>query len=246
MIAGPTNRQSRPWTGDHVDQILAQQPIGRRARIQSKLEERIEPSVIVQPFTNGETMRKLNAISDCQMASLEEEDVVREGDIVSFRFPVADGSLERPPQIRPCVVLAANVMAATPFVTIAYGVNDDGKGNHDASDFLITNLEEIRKAGLKGPTRFICRHALSVSVNNDSFEHDIFGSPVLGHLTGPALARLHQVREQARAEAVAAAAYRDHRRRKNSLKAECKRPAPCQVSNNREPFRGKPRARAQI
>jgi hypothetical protein len=147
------------------------------------------------------------------------------GDIVSFRFPLAQADPADKSKPRPCLVLEVQELAGMRFALLAYGTTSPRKANWG---YEIHALEDFPSFGLNRPTRFIGRRRLMVSLDNPGFVicRDT-GSPVLGRLSGGPADRLMAVRARLQAERDIAADRRARRRkdrRAPSVVVERRRP----------------------
>ena len=146
------------------------------------------------------------------------------GDIVTFRFPLAQADPGTSPKPRPCLVLEIEELAGLRFALIAYGTTSPRKANWG---YEIHALEDFAAFGLDRPTRFIGRRRLMVSLDNPGFQicRDT-GSPVIGRLSGGPAERLLAVRARIQAERDIAAYRRAQRRHRRtpSVVVERRRP----------------------
>lgn len=141
------------------------------------------------------------------------------GDIVSFRFPVAEEEGVKP-KARPCLVLDVEDRDGLRFATLAYGTSVGGTANR-GFEIRVSRPEEAAAAGLDRPTRFVGARRITVSVAHPGFcMHRVLGTPVLGRLTGASVDRMNRVRARIHAERDIAVYFRtrtpaqmDHDRR---------------------------------
>ena len=132
------------------------------------------------------------------------------GDVVAYRFPHAEGGHECP-KVRPCVVLEVEEIAGVPYLLLAYGTASFGR-RHSGYEIHACDGDLRAVAGLHRPTAFLAGRRILVPVAHRDF--DLEGrtqSPLLGRLSGRALARLHAVRARIQAEADIAADRRQRR-----------------------------------
>ncbi len=147
------------------------------------------------------------------------------GDVVLFAFPVTDPD-RATPKARPCLALEVLAWAGERYARLAYGTSSDGRSNR-GHDILVAGRLGDPGAGLDEATRFVGRRTLLVHLGGQGFARSSFtGSPVIGRLTGPALARMHRVRARLQAEADMAAERREGARRTRQRRRELARPAP--------------------
>ncbi len=137
-------------------------------------------------------------------------ETLRVGDVLAFRFPHAEGG-EACPKVRPCLVVEIEEIAGVPYAMLAYGTASHGRA--DTGYAIHARGEALRAvAGLHKPTAFLAARRILVPLAHRDF--DLCAerrTPVLGHLSGPALARLHAVRARIQAEADIAADRRQQR-----------------------------------
>ncbi len=142
------------------------------------------------------------------------KDLVERGDVVKFRFPVADEIAPgEQPKLRPCLLLDVIERNGETFVELAYGTSSDGCANR-GYEVLVKQAVSRAAAGLDKPTRFVCARRVIVHIDHQGFECDDedFG-PLLGRLDKPLLERMNGVRARIQAEADIAADMREERRR---------------------------------
>ena len=124
-------------------------------------------------------------------------DDLRRGDVVRFRFPVAEEDFEKP-KLRPCLVLESGELNGRRSVTLAYGTGAPAKGQY-GYEVIIKGKDAMRAAGLTKPTRFVCLRRITVSAEHPGFE-SLCGTSVVGRLDGPLLQRMDAVRARLWAE----------------------------------------------
>lgn len=132
------------------------------------------------------------------------------GDVVAFRFPVAEEGDEAGPQpkVRPCLVIEITERGGHRFATLAYGTGAGTRANR-GYEIRVMQPEALAAAHLDKPTRFVAARRLTVSLENPGFHcHARHRSPVIGRLGPAELERLHAVRGRIQAEADIAAHYR--------------------------------------
>jgi hypothetical protein len=114
------------------------------------------------------------------------------GDIVSFAFPIEN---PRPWDIvkpRPCLVLDIARHDGRREAVIAYGTDFENTSNR-GHEIRVRHEADIRALGLRKPTRFVCARRLIVPLDHGAFRCSAEGTPVIGRLTPPLLARLEKV-----------------------------------------------------
>ena len=126
---------------------------------------------------------------------------LRPGDIVVYRFPVAEGpTSSETPKARPCLVMEVETFGGRPFATIAYGTSARSKANR-GYEVPVLRAADHAAAGLHRPTRFVGFRRLLVSLHSEAFvAHGATGSPVIGRLPEGPLNRLDRVRARIHAE----------------------------------------------
>ena len=139
------------------------------------------------------------------------QDRLSHGDVVLFRFPVADGDGE-PPKPRPCLILDLVTIAGTTLVTLAYGTTAHTNANR-GYEIHVTRAEAMRAAGVHRPTRFVGARRITVSADHHGFAANRAGTAVVGRLAEPEFDRLNAVRARIHAEADMAAERHAARRR---------------------------------
>lgn len=149
-----------------------------------------------QPFTPGANIAHL-----------------RRGDVVLFRFPLAEEDDEPgAPKRRPCLVLDTLTVGDDRFVEIAYGTSADTRANR-GYEIIVKQPSARETAGLSKPTRFVCARRIIVHVNHSGFFGRTKGPQIIGHLDEALLERMNAVRARIQAEADIAAYYREEQRR---------------------------------
>ena len=126
---------------------------------------------------------------------------LRPGDIVVYRFPVAEGpTSSEAPKARPCLVMEIETLGGRPFATIAYGTSARSNANR-GYEVPVLRTADHAAAGLHRPTRFVGFRRLLVSLHSEAFvAHAATGSPVIGRLPEGPLRRLDRVRARIHAE----------------------------------------------
>ena len=152
---------------------------------------------------------------------------LRPGDIVVYRFPVAEGpEASEAPKARPCLVMEIETFGGRPFATIAYGTSARSKANR-GYEVPVLRAADHAAAGLHRPTRFVGYRRLLVSLRNGGFVTSAAtGSPVIGRLPEGPLRRLDRVRARIQAERDMGVAERFARTRRRMLGLEPMPPLP--------------------
>ncbi|TDL83492.1 hypothetical protein [Meridianimarinicoccus aquatilis] len=158
------------------------------------------------------------------------------GDIVSFRFPVAEDRTDIAPKARPCLVLDLTLIGEIRYATLAYGTSSQCRFN-SGYEVRLSAAADYAAAGLHEPTRFIGTRRLMVPLNHRGFVICAkTGAPVLGRVQEKTAARMHAVRARIQAEADIAD---NHRRTQRKRSGSFGRMAP-QFSVARRRSRPKP------
>jgi len=127
-------------------------------------------------------------------------DDLQRGDVVQFRFPLAEGERRRPPKKRPCLVLEIETKGSTRFVTLAYGTDVQTKANKGYWIF-VRRGGAMAAAGLTKPTQFVCARRITVAIDHVGFEPSpTNGSPIIGRLDETLLERMDTLRARIHAE----------------------------------------------
>lgn len=117
---------------------------------------------------------------------------LRRGDIVLFRFPVAEASDGRDqaamPKLRPCLVLDVHERLGRRIATIAYGTSARTRANR-GYNIIAASKSGVETAGLDRPTRFVGIRRITVGLDHSGFEPaEGTASPIIGFLTTSASA----------------------------------------------------------
>ncbi|MFD3189749.1 type II toxin-antitoxin system PemK/MazF family toxin [Sedimentitalea sp. HM32M-2] len=139
------------------------------------------------------------------------------GDIVLFRFPVAeDDARIEPSKRRPCLVLDTFARGQDRFVELACGTSSGGPANRGYG-FFVRQPQSQAHAGLTRPTRFVCARRITVHCRNREIEGLVDGSsPLIGRLDDALVERMNAVRAWIQAEADIAAHHREEKRREQA------------------------------
>ena len=141
------------------------------------------------------------------------QDHVSHGDIVSFRFPLAEEESAEAPKARPCLVLDIEEIGSQRYALLAYGTTSRRRSNI-GYEIHVRRRAEYLSAGLDEPTRFVGMRRLLVPLSHRGFVLcRATSSPVLGRLDGAPFADMNAVRGRIHAEADIAADRRSRRRR---------------------------------
>ncbi|WOI56081.1 hypothetical protein [Palleronia sp. LCG004] len=141
------------------------------------------------------------------------QDHVSYGDIVSFRFPLAEEDSTEDPKSRPCLVLDIERLGSQRYALLAYGTTSYRRSNV-GYEIHVRRRAEYLPAGLNEPTRFVGARRMFVPLNHSGFDIcRTTGSAVLGRLDGAPFAAMNAVRGRIHAEADIAADRRSRRRR---------------------------------
>jgi hypothetical protein len=139
-------------------------------------------------------------------------DHIAHGDIVSFRFPLAEEGAEDRPKARPCLVLDIQQIGDRRYALLAYGTSSRRPSNV-GYEVHARKRAEYLSAGLNEPTKFVGRRRVLVPLTHRGFVIcTAISTPVLGSLDGAPLKRLNAVRGRIHAERDIAAERRRDRR----------------------------------
>ncbi len=140
-------------------------------------------------------------------------DHVSHGDIVSFRFPLAEEGSQGRPKARPCLILDIEVRDGIRYALLAYGTSSRRRSNIGYEVHVRRRADRLM-SGLDAPTRFVGARRLLVPLTHKGFVIcGATGSAVLGHLAGGPFAAMNAVRGRIHAEHDIAAERRSRRRR---------------------------------
>ena len=136
------------------------------------------------------------------------------GDIVSFRFPLAEDGDGTPPKPRPCLILDIEERGGVRYALLAYGTTSRRRSN-TGYEVHVRRRADYLAAGLDEPTRFVGARRLLVPLTSEGFVISrSTGAPVLGRLDGAPFQAMNAVRGRIHAERDIAAERRSHRRRR--------------------------------
>lgn len=128
------------------------------------------------------------------------QDLITPGDIVSFRFPLAEEGHAGRPKARPCLILDLEAHGGKRYALLAYGTTSRRRSNI-GYEIHVDRRADYLSAGLNEPTRFVGARRLLVPLNHSGFSVcRATGSAVLGRLSGSAFAAMNAVRGRIRAE----------------------------------------------
>ena len=134
------------------------------------------------------------------------------GDIVAFRFPLAEEGSAGQPKARPCLILDIEVRGGQRYAVLAYGTTSRRRSNV-GYEVHVRRRDDYISAGLNEPTRFVGARRLSVPLTHSGFVMSrAKGSAVIGRLGGAAFDAMNSVRGRIHAEADIAEARRARRR----------------------------------
>jgi len=156
-------------------------------------------------------MLDTTALSTTDTATWQETLAV--GDVVSFRFPIAEDGANIAPKARPCLVLDIAEIGGVRYATLAYGTTSKRRAN-TGYEVRLGKPSEYRAAGLHEPTRFVGKRRMMVPLDHSGFVIcGATGAPVPGRVSGAAEARMEAIRGRIHAEADIAADRRQRRQR---------------------------------
>jgi hypothetical protein len=169
--------------------------IGRRGDINRKEVEMLDTTPIIPTMTEA------------------WRDYVSYGDIVSFRFPLAEEGATGRPKARPCLILDIEEKGGQRFALIAYGTTSRRRSNIGYEVHVRRRADYIA-SGLNEPTRFVGARRLLVPLTHSDFVIcGSTGSAVLGRLDGNPFEAMNAVRGRIHAMRDIAEDRRDMRRR---------------------------------
>jgi hypothetical protein len=155
------------------------------------------------------------------------------GDIVSYRFPVAEEPGAASPKARPCLVIDVETLAGVRYAVLAYGTTATA-GPNRGYEINVRAAEAFAAAGLHKPTRFICARRLLVPLSSPAFVCcAATGAPILGRLTGAERERMNAVRARIHAERDIAADRRAERRTRERRRSHASRPFTVQLRRSK-------------
>lgn len=107
---------------------------------------------------------------------------LRAGDVVTFKFPLAERGARRLGKTRPCLVLSVADHEGVRHALVAYGTTAETPANR-GYDLPIDAPEAMAAAGLHRPTRFVGARRVLVPLTSPMFRpQPDTGSPILGRL----------------------------------------------------------------
>ena len=140
------------------------------------------------------------------------------GDIVSFRFPLAEKDAEGRPKARPCLILDIEEKGGQRYALIAYGTASRRRSNVGYEVHVRRRTDYIA-AGLDKPTRFVGARRVLVPLTHSGFiVCGATGSAVLGRLDGNPFDAMNAVRGRIHAMRDMAEDRRQARRLRPSAK----------------------------
>jgi len=163
------------------------------------------------------------------------QDHISYGDIVSFRFPVAEAGDSTPLKARPCLILDIEEKKGVHYALLAYGTTSRRKANVGYEIHVRTSAA-CAAAGLDAPTRFVGARRIFVPLAHSGFViHPGLGAPVLGRLEGEEFERMNEVR----ARIIAMADIRADRKVR-TLRKRTRKPLNAFTVETRRPSRQRP------
>jgi hypothetical protein len=115
------------------------------------------------------------------------------GDVVLFRYPLAEEKAVERPKARPCLVLAICGAADAPRVVLAYGTTSKGRANV-GHQIDVRRPADRAAAGLRKRSRFIGCRRMTEAADDPRFAiGPSASSPVIGRLAGNPADRLQVV-----------------------------------------------------
>ncbi|WP_082739157.1 hypothetical protein [Aliiruegeria sabulilitoris] len=154
----------------------------------------------------------LDTTASPETGTLNWQELLAVGDVVSYRFPVSEEDGTATPKVRPCLVLDVETIAGTTYALLAYGTTSPTRANA-GYEIRVRAPKALRPAGLHRPTRFVGARRLLVPLDSAGFvAGGPAGTPMLGHLDGAAFDRMNEVRARIHAERDMAADRRASRR----------------------------------
>ncbi|SFR17555.1 hypothetical protein [Poseidonocella sedimentorum] len=143
------------------------------------------------------------------------QDHISPGDIVSFRFPLAEEGHTGRPKARPCLILDIEEHGGKHYALLAYGTTSRRRSNV-GYEVHVRRRTDFLSAGLNEPTRFVGARRLLVPLNHSGFSVcRATGSAVLGRLSGAPFRAMNALRGRIHAERDIAASYRSRQRRRS-------------------------------
>ncbi|KAF0674372.1 hypothetical protein [Profundibacterium mesophilum] len=140
------------------------------------------------------------------------QDHLSYGDIVSFRFPLAEEGHTGRPKARPCLILDLEEHGGKRYALLAYGTTSRRRSNV-GYEVHVRRRTDYLSAGLNEPTRFVGARRLLVPLSHSGFVIcRATGAPVLGRLDGNPFDAMNAVRGRIHAERDIAADRRVGRR----------------------------------
>lgn len=138
------------------------------------------------------------------------------GDILSFRFPLAEEAAAERPKARPCLILDVVMRGDRRYVLLAYGTTSRRPSNV-GHEIHVRRQAAYSAAGLDRPTRFVGARRLLVPLTHSGFVvRSDTDSAVIGRLSGQALGDMNAVRARIFAARDIAEHYRSNDRRRRS------------------------------
>ncbi|SFB14824.1 hypothetical protein SAMN05421688_3242 [Poseidonocella pacifica] len=122
------------------------------------------------------------------------------GDIVSFRFPLAEEDHRGRPKARPCLILDTEERGGQRYALLAYGTTSRRRSNI-GYEVHVRRRADCIDAGLDKPTRFVGARRVWVPLTHDGFVVcGATGSAVLGRIDGNPFEAMNAVRGRIHAQ----------------------------------------------
>src|SRR6056297_3466544 len=110
----------------------------------------------------------LDSITSTLTMTAAWQDHLSYGDIVSFRFPLAEEGHTGRPKARPCLVLDIETHGGERYALLAYGTTSRRRSNIGYEVHVRRKVEYL-SAGLNEPTRFVGARRLLVPLDHNGF-----------------------------------------------------------------------------
>lgn len=123
--------------------------------------------------------------------------ILAPGDVVLFRFPLAEGADGSGVKLRPCLVFDRRSLGGDEFLDLAYGTSSRTRSNV-GYELHINRHDDIAAAGLDTPTRFICARRVLVHPRHRGFGRGPGKDPFLGRISPELAVRLDDLRGKVR------------------------------------------------
>lgn len=168
----------------------------------------------------------LDSIQNTPSMTPAWQDHIAPGDIVSFRFPLAEEGHKGRPKARPCLVLDIETRGGQRYALVAYGTSSRRRSNI-GYEIHARRPADYQSAGLNEPTRFVGARRLLVPLIHSGFAIcRTTGSAVLGRLNRGPLKAMNAVRSRIHAERDIASDLRLQGRKRRSSSFTVERRGP--------------------